>query len=79
MNRDILKHPTRRGAKNNNKLCASSHLVMCFPRLKSQCIGGLNDCSKFMNRVIPLVAIATKSSMSCLDFFHRNVSSTEGL
>ena len=68
MNRDILKHPTRSGAKNN-KLCAPSHLVTCFPRLKSQCIGGPNDCSKFMNRVIPLVAIATKSSTSCLDFF----------
>ena len=35
MNRDILKHPTRSGAKNNN-----THLVTCFLRLKSQCIGG---------------------------------------
>ena len=69
MNQDILKHPTRSGAKNNNKLCAPSHLVTCFTCLKSQCIGGPNDCSKFMNRVSPLVAIATKSSTSCLDFF----------
>ena len=50
INRDILKHPTWSGSKNSNKLCASSHLVTCFPRLKSQCVGGPNDCSKFMNR-----------------------------
>ena len=50
INRDILKHPTLSGAKNSNKLCAPSHLVTCFPRLKSQCVGGPNDCSKFMNR-----------------------------
>ena len=40
INRDILKHPTWSGAKNSNKLCAPSHLVTCFPRLKSQCVGG---------------------------------------
>ena len=50
INRDILKHPTWSGAKNSNNLCAPSHLVTCFPRLKSQCVGGQNDCSKFMNR-----------------------------
>ena len=47
INRDILKHPTWSGAKNN-KLCAPSHLVTCFPRLKSRCVGGPNDCSKFI-------------------------------
>ena len=50
INRDILKHPTWSGAKNSNNLCAPSHLVTCFPRLKSQFVGGPNDCSKFMNR-----------------------------
>ena len=50
INRDILKHPTWSRVKNSNKLCAPSHLVTCFPRLKSQCVGGPNDCSKFMNR-----------------------------
>ena len=29
--------------------------------LKYQYVGGPNDCSKFMNRVIPRIAIATKS------------------
>ena len=29
--------------------------------LKHQYVGGPNDCSKFMNRVIPRIAIATKS------------------
>ena len=50
INRDILKHPTWSGAKNSNKFWAPSHLVTCFPCPKSQCVGGPNDCSKFMNR-----------------------------